>query len=89
MIRGSAHPVTVGLLVTLALHFAWEMLQAPAFVDFADTAWDGTVRCFLASLGDLLLASGAYAVTALIFWRPAWPVRPGWILPAAIGLCPA
>ena len=49
----------------------------------ADTTGDGSVRCFLASAGDLLLASGAYAVTALVFWRPAWPIRPDWILPAA------
>ena len=73
----------VGIVATLALHFAWEMLQAPAFADFAGSTWAGTVRCFTAALGDVLLASGAYAVTALAFRRAAWPVRPGWILPAA------
>jgi hypothetical protein len=77
------HVVTLGLLATLTLHFAWEMLQAPAFMDFAGTIWDGTVRCFVASLGDLLLASGTYAVTALVFWRVAWPFQPRWVLPAA------
>lgn len=28
--------VIVGILVTLELHFTWEMLQAPAFVHFAE-----------------------------------------------------
>lgn len=74
----------VGILATLVLHFAWEMLQAPAFADFAESTWAGTVRCFTAALGDVVLASSAYAITALAFRREAWPVRRGWILPAAI-----
>ena len=73
----------VGIVATLTLHFAWEMLQAPAFADFAGSTWAGTVRCFTAALGDVLLASGAYVITALAFRRAAWPVRRGWILPAA------
>jgi hypothetical protein len=74
--------LVVAILATLGLHFAWEMLQAPAFIDFAGTTWDGTVRCFAAALGDLLLATGTYVVTALLFRRAAWPVRPGWVTPA-------
>lgn len=81
--RSRMNVAIVSLLLTLTLHFAWEMLQAPAFMDFAGTTWQGTVRCFVASLGDVLLASGAYLITALVFWRLAWPVRPGWVLPAA------
>jgi hypothetical protein len=75
--------VIVGIVVTLTLHFAWEMLQAPAFMDFAGSTWEGTVACFVASLGDLLVASGAYVVTALAFRRLRWPIEPDWILPAA------
>jgi hypothetical protein len=75
--------VSVAFLITLALHFTWEMLQAPAFVDFADGVWNGTVRCFVASVGDVLIASGSYGITALAFRRVAWPLRPGWIAPAA------
>jgi hypothetical protein len=33
----------LGLVATLGLHFAWEMLQAPAFEPFAPTVWAGTV----------------------------------------------
>lgn len=76
----------VAIVATFSLHFAWEMLQAPAFADFAGSTWAGTVRCFTAALGDVLLASGAYAITALAFRRAAWPVRRGWILPAATGI---
>jgi hypothetical protein len=60
------------------------MLQAPVFMDFAGTTWQGTLRCFVASVGDVLLASGADLMTALIFRRFAWAVRPGWILPSSI-----
>lgn len=74
----------VGIVVTLVLHFTWEMLQAPAFVDFAGSRWEGSVRCFLASLGDVLLASGAYFITVVVIRRLAWPLRPGWVLPAAM-----
>jgi hypothetical protein len=75
--------VAVAILATVALHFAWEMLQAAAFIDFAGSTWEGTVRCFIAALGDLLLASGAYVVTAVAFRRPAWPLQREWLLPAA------
>lgn len=77
-----------GVVATLTLHFAWEMLQAPAFADFAGSTWAGTARCFAAAVGDVLLATGAYVITALAFRGAAWPVRRGWILPAAtwIGL---
>jgi hypothetical protein len=74
--------IAAGVLTTLALHFAWEMLQAPAFVDFAGSTWAGTVRCFIAALGDVLLASGAYVVTTLLFRRAAWPVQRSWLSPA-------
>lgn len=58
------------VLLTVALHFGWEMLQAPAFAPIADSPWAGTTRCFTAALDDLLIAGGAYAVTALVFLDP-------------------
>lgn len=75
--------VVVGVLVTLALHFTWEMLQAPAFDDFAESMWAGTVRCFVAALGDVLIAAGAYGVTAVAIRSATWPLRAHWIVPAA------
>lgn len=73
-----------GLLGTLGLHFAWEMLQAPAFEQFASTAWDGTVRCFVAALGDVVIAGMAYVATALVLRRAWWPLERAWIGPAAV-----
>ena len=73
----------VAVLATVVLHFAWEMLQAPAFVDFAGSTWGATLRCLAATGGDLLLATGAYAITAVVFRRAAWPVQHRSIQPAA------
>ena len=74
----------IAISVTLVLHFTWEMLQAPVFAPFAGSVWAGTIRCFQAGLGDLLLASGAYVVTAFVFRRPMWLVQgEGWFTPAA------
>ena len=64
--------VLIAVAATVILHFLWEMLQAPAFIPFAATIWAGTVRCLQAAFGDLLLAAGAYAITAALFWCPAW-----------------
>ena len=70
--------------VTLVLHFTWEMVQAPVFAPFAEGVWSGTVRCFQAALGDLLLAAGAYAATVIMFRRPMWLVHAvRWLAPAA------
>lgn len=47
----------VAALTTLILHFAWEMLQAPAFAEFAGRTW--------AAVG---VAARAVAVVALEMW---------------------
>lgn len=78
--------LVIGLVATLGLHFAWEMLQAPAFQAFAPTVWEGTVRCFVAALGDVLIASLAYVATALVVRRIAWPLQQGWVRAAALWL---
>jgi hypothetical protein len=75
-----------GVGATLGLHFAWEMLQAPAFESFAPTVWAGTVRCFVAALGDVLIAGAAYVATALIVRSASWPVRAQWVGPALLWL---
>ena len=81
--QASRMTLVVGVtLLTLVLHFGWEMLQAPAFVRFADSLWACTVRCFQAALGDVIISGGAYAATALAFRRSAWPILPGWMAPA-------
>lgn len=74
--------ILAAFLTTLAFHFAWEMLQASTFEEFAATVWEGTVRCFAAALGDVLIAGGAYLGTALVFRHASWPLRHGWVAPA-------
>lgn len=47
------------------LHFAWEMLQTPAYRAMPDARhWDAVQTCLLARLGDVVLTLVAYAVTA-------------------------
>lgn len=75
-----------GLGTTLGLHFAWEMLQAPAFEAFAPTVWAGTVRCFVAALGDVVIAGVAYVATALVVRRAGWPLQQGWVWATALWL---
>lgn len=68
--------VFTGILVTLILHFGWELLQVPAFAGFSGMTWSVAVHCFRAALGDVLIAGGAYAGAARAFRRSAWPVLP-------------
>jgi len=62
------------------------MLQAPAFQAFAPTIWAGTVRCLVAALGDVVIASLAYVATALVVRRTRWPLQQGWAWAAALWL---
>lgn len=75
--------VVGGVLATFAFHFTWEMLQAPAFLNFAESTSAGTIRCFVAALGDVLIAAGAYGITAFAFRSTTWPLRAHWMVPAA------
>lgn len=62
------------VLLTLLLHYVWEMVQAPLFTNFAGASfWSHALPCFWAALGDVLIAFSAYAAAAAAFRRPAWP----------------
>ena len=80
--------VIAGMVVTLTLHFVGRCCRRPHSWILRKAPGKGTLRCFAASVGDLLLATGVYVVTALLFRRLAWPIRRNWVLPAAtwIGL---
>lgn len=76
--------LTYGLL-TLGLHYAWEMGQAPWFEEFAGTPWgEHALPCLRAAAGDLLIATAAFALTAALFRRWSWPIQPGWRRPALV-----
>lgn len=64
--------------VSFFLHFFWEMLQVPFFVDMTEARhWDVVWLCTRASLGDANIAIGAYAIAALISRDWFWAVS-GW-----------
>jgi hypothetical protein len=70
------------LALTVSFHFAWEMAQSPFFEKFADGWRAGTVRCLVASFGDLVIATLAYTATSLVFRRFDWPFARDWRFPA-------
>lgn len=79
--------IPLATLLTLAGHYVWELGQAQFFVNHADAPLSSyALHCFIASLGDLLIASFAYAVAALAFRRPSWPVSPRLAGPMALWL---
>jgi hypothetical protein len=58
--------LTFALLV-LALNFAWEMKQSKRFASMEEmTLWRGTLLCFRAALGDLVITAIAFAVAAIV-----------------------
>ncbi|WP_164104502.1 hypothetical protein [Candidatus Laterigemmans baculatus] len=72
-------------LVTLVLHYSWEMLQAPLFTDFVGmSVWEHAWPCFRAALGDLAIAAVSYGMAALLVFRVGWPFQDRWSVPFAI-----
>ena len=82
---GGTPPRWLGaLLLTLVLHYVWELGQARFFANMAEMPLlRHALTCFLASLGDVTIAALAYAATGLLFRRPLWAVGPDWLWPAA------
>ena len=71
-------------VLTVLLHFVWEMWQSRFFASMADMPpLRHALVCLLASLGDLLIAAVAYAATVLLL-RRSWPLRARWQGPAAL-----
>ena len=72
------------VLLTVLLHFIWEMWQSRFFASMVDMPLlRHSLVCLLASLSDLLIAAVAYAATLLLL-RRSWPLRPRWQGPAAL-----
>lgn len=80
-------PWLLAAAITVVLHYAWEMLQAPLFDDFAGMHfWEHAWPCFLAALGDLMIAVTSYGIAALVVGRSGWPFQRRWSIPFAICL---
>lgn len=75
----------IAAAATFVLHYAWEMGQAPWFRELAGLPFSAhLVRCWVATLGDMVIAAGAYAVASLLFRRPRWPFLRRWYGPALV-----
>ena len=63
-------------LLVLALNFAWEMMQASWFASMRGLPlWRGTLLCFRAALGDLVITAIAFALAAMIAKSAIWPTE--------------
>lgn len=63
------------------LNFVWEMVQARWFASMRGlTLWRATLICTWATLGDVLIATIAFAVAAVVAKSVTWPVQRGAIL---------
>lgn len=53
-------------MFSFLLHFVWEMLQIPLYAGMVDARHlDATLMCLQATLGDVVIALGAYAAAAI------------------------
>jgi hypothetical protein len=73
-------------LMTVALHFVWEMGQGGWFASMDRLSfWHATLLCARATLGDVVITAVAFAIAAAAARDLHWPAenRPSW-LPFAI-----
>ena len=67
------------MALALALHGLWEMAQLPLYALWHEaTASRIAVYVFHCLMGDVLLAMGAYLITAMIFRNIDWPWHNVW-----------
>lgn len=66
----------IALLVTLLGHYVWEIGHAQFFADHAGAPLSSyALHCFVASIGDVVIAFVAFGVAALAFGRAGWPLE--------------
>ncbi len=65
-------------VIAFPLHFAWELLQAPAFGPMGPTWVPGALVCARAAVGDVIMAAGLLGFGMLVFRDARWftPARP-------------
>lgn len=75
---------SAAIVLTVGLHYLWEMAQVPFFANMADMPLlRHALICFVAALGDLAIAAVSYGVAALLLRRPLWALEKNWYRPAA------
>ena len=67
----------------LMLHFIWEMAQGGLFGGMKEQPLaEAALRCFKATLGDLVITAVAFASAALTGRRMHWPLMKSFVAPA-------
>lgn len=70
--------LVVFLALTVALHFLWEIAQAPLFSSMRELSFaQAFLVCLRATFGDVVLGSAAYLVIALASQNLRWGSQPG------------
>lgn len=64
------------LAIALPLHFAWEMLQMPAFTRLPESLLVATAWCAVATLGDGALILTVFFIAAALFADRRWFAPP-------------
>lgn len=82
--------LTMWVLMSSAANLAWEFAQLPLYALYADPDTGKVVRYVLhCTAGDVLIALGAYALTAFALGNWSWPLRNplrGIVLDTMLGL---
>lgn len=66
--------VVATFVSAVALNFGWDMAQARLYEPMG-TAWEATLRCLVASLGDGLMILLVVASGAMLFRTGSWFVN--------------
>ncbi len=74
------------VVITFALHFAWEMAQHNLYLQMQSMPfWRATAICAIATAGDLVIATTAFSAAATLGgWH--WPLLPRRLSPTLIFL---
>ena len=65
-------------VIAFPVHFAWELLQAPAFGSMGPTWMAGLLVCARAAAGDVIIVAGLLGLGILLFRDGRWftPMKP-------------
>jgi hypothetical protein len=75
------------VVAAFGLNWLWEMVQMPVYAEMAGRSWWETApRCTLASLGDVAMTLGIYAIGALAAGRWRWGMDCRWNVYTAAAL---
>ena len=79
--------ITTLIITSFVTNWLWEMAQMGAFVEMAGSPWlNTTMRCTVATLGDVTITLGIYAVGSLAARDSEWGSARTWNVYAFAGI---